>query len=291
MRVLNRSVPLLHAFIAVLAVALMLGPDPLSAQQWALERADSLLAAGDYEAARSAVDDWWSTRAGQDPDAAGAAEARALFLRARLTTDPAVAEADYVAIAHRHPSAAVAPSALLRLGQWLLAAGEPERASGYLERLVSDYPGAEPRDAGVVWLERAGGGPSGDARTVEAAPVEAAPEDSRTSRTEALIGEPLEEPDRDAVGEAVDGAAPEGDFAIELGAFRNRGTALALADRLERFGFEARLVTLAGSDRVRVRVGRYADRASADDGVSRLQQAGFQGGAVADATRERSVDR
>lgn len=286
MSILSRTVLPLHAFIAALALGLMLAPEALSAQQWALERADSLLAAGEYQAARSAVDDWWSTRAGQDPDATGAAEARALFLRARLTNDPAVAEGDYLAIAHRHPSAAVAPAALLRLGQWLLAAGEADRAAGYLERLVSDYPGAEARDEGVVWLERAGGAPSGDALAVEAAP-----EDARADRSDALIGEPVQEGGGGDVGETGIETAPEGDFAIELGAFRNRGTAVALADRLERFGFEARVVTLAGSDRLRVRIGRYPDRPSAEDGLSRLQRAGFQGEAVADATRERSVDR
>ncbi|MGH7483043.1 MAG: tetratricopeptide repeat protein [Longimicrobiales bacterium] len=53
------------------------------------------------------------------------------------------------------PTSPFAPPALLRLGQGLLAEGDPDRAAAYLERLVIDYPRSAERALAYLWLARA----------------------------------------------------------------------------------------------------------------------------------------
>ncbi len=138
--------------IALCVVAIALARPGL-AQPPTLDRVDSLLTAGAYADARATLDRWWA--APDELPAPGADNARALMLRARLATDPADAESDYLALVLGYPTSDYAPAALLRLGQGLLATGDYARSIGYLQRLTTDYPGRPERTRGLLWLARA----------------------------------------------------------------------------------------------------------------------------------------
>ncbi len=120
-----------------------------------LTRIDSLIATGRFTDARDALATWVA----RNPRSAAAAtpeeQAHAGLLAGRLASDPATAFDAYLAVALGFPTSDHAPVALLRLGQGLLASGEPERARGYLERLARDYPNAPGRAATLLWLARA----------------------------------------------------------------------------------------------------------------------------------------
>jgi tetratricopeptide (TPR) repeat protein len=141
--------------IAVWLVGLLalVGTEPATAQPITLDRVDSLLTAGAYTDARGLLERWWTVQ--DESDNQRADRARGLMLRARLALDPEDAEPDYLALVLGYPTSEYAPEALLRLGQGLLATGDYGRAVGYLQRLVSDYPGRPERAPGLLWLARA----------------------------------------------------------------------------------------------------------------------------------------
>ncbi len=138
----------MRALVAGLFLALAL---PAGAHAQDLARVESLLLRGRFTDARSALTLWKE----QNPRAAPADMAHALLLTAQLATDATTATDAYLALVLTYPTAAHAPVALLRLGQGLLAGGEPERARGYLERLARDYPNAPDRAEALLWLARA----------------------------------------------------------------------------------------------------------------------------------------
>lgn len=146
---MTRSV-LLLGFLLLVA-----GTTAAHAQDTALDRVQNLIATGRFTDARNTLEEWERRYADARSDASAADRARALYLRGTLATDAKEAEDAFVAVVLSHPSSAVAPAALLRLGQGLLTAGEPRRAVAYLERLHSDYPGTPQRETGWVWLARA----------------------------------------------------------------------------------------------------------------------------------------
>jgi tetratricopeptide (TPR) repeat protein len=138
----------------VLAVVLVvMAPALARAQPPTLDRVDSLVTTGAYGDARETLERWWSAR--DEFHVPGSDMARALMLRARLSLDPVAAEEDYLALVLGYPTSEYAPTALLRLGQGLLATGDYARAVGYLQRLTTDYPARPERTTGLLWLARA----------------------------------------------------------------------------------------------------------------------------------------
>jgi cell division septation protein DedD len=123
--------------------------------QDSLDRVQDLINTGRFTEARNTLEQW--ERSFNDPRSGAAAgdRARALYLRGVLSSEPKDAEDAFVGVVLSYPSSAVAPAALLRLGQGLLAGGEARRAVAYLERLRSDYPGSRERETGWLWLARA----------------------------------------------------------------------------------------------------------------------------------------
>lgn len=126
----------------------------------ALQRVDSLLAAGNLAAARTALEKWIADN--PPGNAVSGSQAQALFLRGRLATEWKGAEDAYLSVVLGYPTSPHAPDALLLLGKGLLAAastGSPStaaiRAASYLERLINDYPGNPLRDEARLWLARA----------------------------------------------------------------------------------------------------------------------------------------
>jgi TolA-binding protein len=147
--------------VSLLMAALAACAAPLEARQTdPLDAIEQLAGQGRLTDARAALERWGTDH----PETAAVASelrARALMLRARLAVDPQSAESSYLAVALGYPTTSWAPEALLRLGQGLVAAAEAGRteaagrAAGYLDRLISDYPGNPNRPAGILWLVRA----------------------------------------------------------------------------------------------------------------------------------------
>jgi cell division septation protein DedD len=293
-----------------LALLLSLGalaPATLAGQPPSLDEVERLIARGDYAAARQLLNRWWQEESAADPTADRAARPRAILLRARLATDPAAAEQDYLALTLGYPSSPEAAEALLRLGQGLLAAGQPSRAIAYLERLVRDHPLSPHRPLGLLWLaraRRAAGlpGPACEAATEAASVAGSAADLAELIRSE-QVASCRRIPDqprpaasqRRAGGAAAQPAGAQGAqpapaerpvFAVQAGAFRDPSGAQALAAQLRNAGFEPRIVRIPGSGLVRVRVGRFSNAAEAEALGARLRAAGFPALVVRDAARE-----
>ncbi|HEX6939739.1 MAG TPA: SPOR domain-containing protein [Longimicrobiales bacterium] len=283
---------------ALIAVALV--GAPALAQERELDRVESLINAGEYAAARAAIEEWW--RAAEDGrDAAAEARARAHLLRARLTPDPRTAERDYLAVALGHPTSSHAAQALLSLGQGLLATGDIARAALYLKRLVDDYPTSPLRPIGQLWLVRTlriDGATAAACTHARAGTTDAAIA-ALLRREEAMVcprlaagsaaGDGATSPDRAPRADAA-APTPAGRFAVQSGAFRQTRGAHDLADRLRRAGYEPRLVYVPGSSLLRVRLGRFANAAAANALAARLRAAGFAAVVVRDANRERPAN-
>lgn len=127
---------------------------PNDAHAQDLTRIDTLIAHGRFTDARASLAEWQTAHA-TTADAPADEQAYALMLTGRLATDARDANDAYLALVLGYPTSAHTAPALLRLGQGLVATGEPERARGYLERLVRDYPNATDRGQALLWLARA----------------------------------------------------------------------------------------------------------------------------------------
>jgi cell division septation protein DedD len=281
-------------------------PAALSAQTPTLERVDSLVAAADYEAARTTIEAWAAGRSGR---LTGAQQARGLMLRGQLAPSPTEAEPHYLALVLGYPIAPEAPRALLRLGQGLLMTGEPARAVGYLQRFVADYPGHPERSVGLLWLARAR-----TAARESAAGCAAARQGLADTRDPDLVAmlrveenaacagaaggqpaqaQPAARPSATAPAPAARPATPPaaattGRFAAQVGAFRQQQSVDDAVARLRRAGYEPRVAMVPGSSLIRVRVGRFATQADAARQVARLKGNGFDAVVVNDAHQERA---
>lgn len=296
----------LIGLLCVVATAPATAAAQSPAQTLTLDSVSQLVQNGQYQQARQAINQWW--RATPDPSPADAV--RAHMLRGQLAVDPDSAEADYLAIALGYPTQPEAAEALLRLGQLLLMKGDAQRAEGYLQRLAADYPGSEFHGPGLLWLARAynatgrGAQACNAARTglrdsnsdpdlssllqVEVAAscgVAQASAPSDSARAPAAPAKARPEP---APSNPEPAATGEGRFAVQVGAFRQRDGAEALAARLRKAGHTPRLVLVPNSGLIRVRVGRFTTSQDAEVLVRRLKGQGFPAVVVGDAGGERS---
>lgn len=292
---------LLAAGVAMGTAAIGITARPAAGQVPTLPRIDTLVATGDYDAARAALDRWWSAQ--ESSDVPGSDMARALMLRAKLQTDPAEAESDYLALVLGYPASSLAPEALLRLGQGLLATGEASRAAAYLHRLTADYPGRAERPAAFLWLARAHSATRQYAAACQAAKRGLA--DARDPRVAAMLraeagaacsvdGQAAGRVEGRVQGSVADQQPPAtglaratGEWAVQTGAFRQRASADALMERLRRAGYSPRLVRVPRNDLMRVRVGQFTTSDEASDLLTRLRDDGFDAVVVRDAHQER----
>lgn len=281
-----------------LAIALAaLAPSAAEAQGDLVARADSLIAAGNYSAARGLLEEGRGDA--EFAALAPARKARLLFLRARLNPDPQGAESDYLALVLGYPTAPEAPAALLYLGQGLHARGDYLRAAAYLERLVRDYPGDPHRGAGLLWLSRvqlAAQRPNEGCQTARQALAAVREPDQRAlaeSVQAASCAQAGGAPDRPYTPVEREVSRPEmserGSFALQAGAFRRAEGADAVARRLRQAGFDPRIVFLRDSSLRHVRIGRFDTAAAAAEAARKLRAAGFDVVVVSDATAERST--
>ncbi|MEJ2216129.1 MAG: SPOR domain-containing protein [Gemmatimonadota bacterium] len=284
-------------------VVLAVVPVAGAAQTPSLDQVEQLMQSGQYQQARQAIAQWWNAT----PDPGPRDAARAHLLRGRLAVDPDSAETDYLAIALGFPTQPQAAEALLRLGQLLVNKGELQRAQGYLQRLAADYPGSDLRGPGLLWLARAydiGGhrpqacnaarlglrdsGTNPDLASL--LHVEEASSCQLTSDSAAKPAKARSQPAparRPAQRPSPAPATPSrGPYAVQVGAFRLKHGAEALAAKLTKAGHTARLVLVPNSDLLRVRVGRFTTSQDAEDLVRRLKAEGFPAVVVGDADHE-----
>lgn len=112
------------------------GSAALEAQASGLDGVESHMAAARFADARAALERWWEGEA----QAPRGQRQHALWLRARLTIDPSMAELDYRRLVVEYPGGPWSDAALLRLAQGAEFRGEASDARQYLEILVRDYP-------------------------------------------------------------------------------------------------------------------------------------------------------
>jgi len=155
------AIAITFVFLALACPATTIAAQASTRTDPRLERIDSLVRDGRLADARTALDAWNAEHPATDITP-GNIRAWALLLRARLATSWDRAEEALRAVALGYPVSPHAPEALLLLGQGLLASAAVEpasnsasRATGYLERLVTEYPATPLRGAALLWLARA----------------------------------------------------------------------------------------------------------------------------------------
>lgn len=249
------------ACVVVLCVAI---PSAARAAQGAagLDSVEALTERGEIVEARRVLQRWLSDSGG---GASPAQRARASFLQGRLSEEGAEAEFHYLRVVIDGSSSPYADDALLRLGQYRLAEGNPAKAIEYLGRLRRDYPTSEHGAAALLWITRAAVALGDRERACAAAAQglrEAPPNDSSLVRL---------------LREARAGCqAPSGAYAVQVAALRDAAAAQSLANDLLAEGFDAWILNASPGDPFyRVRVGRGLSEAQADALADRLVQAGY----------------
>ncbi len=224
-----------------------------------LDRVEVLLDHGRIEEARETLLSWWDTAL---PGASRTDRQRGLWLRGQLTVDPAMAELDFRRLVLEYPGGAFTDRALFRLALWAEARGDTEEALSHLRALARDHPAS-------VLL------PQAEERLGKGTPPPPPLVPSPSTGTRAPPKPILE--------------AGERPFAVQVGAFRNLEGARALARRLREAGYEPRLVRIPGSDLLRVRVGRFAQREEGVGVMRELRGRGFDATLATDAFAEMEV--
>ena len=295
---------------AIVIALLLCVPGAAHAQRGLLDHAEARIISGQFPDARDLLERWHR----ENPRAARSdaeQHARFLLLSGRVTTNADSAEYNYLTVAVDYPTARAAPEALLRLAQARVVRGDTTQAASYLERLLSDYPESEMRPLGAVWLARlkakgqnaqmcevmrgvnAGtnpetieyfkneqkrvcGGTVASTTTTPSTPpaVKAKPDSAPTPRP----------------APPVERAASIGRVSIQVGAYREFSGARGVQRQLENAGFSnVRLVRVPGNQLIRVRIGRYDNRAAAAETLARLANANFSAVLVTDANTETRV--
>jgi cell division protein FtsN len=251
-------VRLLSVFLVFLAAV---GPAPVTGQQ-ALQSVTTLASQGRSDEARRALVEWWDQ---EWPRASRRDKQRGLWMRARLTVDPALAALDYQRLVVEYPGGPYSDRALNRLAQAAEARRDEREAAKHFEALAEDYPESRHAATATAWLER---NPAAVAalRSAEVAAAEDAPEDARNEV-------PVE----------------SGGYAVQLGAFSDAAGAGRIADRAAAEGFSVRMVRVPGSELVRVRVGRFENQEDALEFMRRVRAGGFEVALVTDAAQEAPI--
>jgi len=231
----------------------------LPAQERAsLEAVESLMAQGKIPEAREVLESWWDE---EGAEVGRLDRQRSLWLRARLTVDPSMAESDLRRLVLEFPGGPFSDGALFRLAQSAELRGDLGQAHANYNALLRGYPSSPHRSAAEAWVEANGAA----AEAMEAA----------ASREES--GRADQDPER------------RGGFSVQLGAFRNLEGAQSLAEVLRSAGYDPRLVRVPGDRLIRVRVGWFQSRDGADDLKGTLEGQNFDATIVMDAQSEERV--
>jgi cell division septation protein DedD len=282
-------------------IGLFVVASPLAAavqlEAQALDRVEELVRLGRTEDARTVLQEWWND--GRD-DAPQSDLQRGLWLRARLTPDPTLAELDFQRLVVLYPSSPFAPQALLRLAQSAHAHGDGAAAERHVAAIVRDYPASPTRAEAEAWLRGAGTPPPATEATRAATPPDAAPQmppaatpPATTPPITATTPSPADpQPGiRPATPRPPAPADAALAWSVQFGAFTDQDRAFALHSQLFDAGVAARLVRVAGSGFLHVRIGRFATREAASQELQRVTGLGYTAAIVRDDRAEELVRR
>jgi len=240
----------------------------LHAQEGAsLNEVETFIAGGRITEARETLENWWNTRF---PVASRGDRQRGIWLRGKLTVDPSIAELDFRRLVLEYPGGPFSDDALFRLGLSAELRGDLRAAHASFETLVRDYPSSPRRSEARQWIQE-------HAREIAAlpeAPDTEIPEEASTPA--ALDGSPGQ-------------GGSQGEFAVQVGAFRSLDGALLLANQLRNAGHRARVVRTPGPDLARVRVGKFRNREGAETLARLLAEEGWEVTLAADAGQENVI--
>jgi hypothetical protein len=241
------------------ALALLVVPHLSPQQPISLDEVEALANRGRILEAREVLETWWEE---QGARVGRLDRQRSLWLRARLTVDPSLAELDLRRLTLEYPGGPYSDDALLRLAQSADVRGDRGRAGDYFRTLLRGYPSSPHASLAAAWLREAGP----DVQAAEGG-----------SRDPGRVDFPRPPP------------GVEDAFSVQAGAFRDQDRARSLADQLEAAGYDARVVRIPADGLLRVRVGRYRDRVDADAVAAMLRERGFEATIVTDARSEERV--
>jgi len=243
-------------------------PSGLCAQEGAsLNEVETFMAVGRITEARETLENWWNTRF---PVASRVDRQRGIWLRGKLTVDPAIAELDFRRLVLEYPGGPFSDDALFRLGLSAELRGDLRAAQASFESLIRDYPSSPRISEARLWVRE-------HAREIEALPEAPVPE-----ATEEIVVPAPSDLSPAPAGE-------QGDFAIQVGAFRSLDRALLLAEQLREAGHPARVVRTPGPDLARVRIGRFSGREGANHMAQALTQEGWEVTLATDAGKEEVI--
>ena len=271
--------------VVLLTLMGLASPSWLWAQERSLSQVEQFASIGRAEEARAMLLEWWEN---DRSDASRRNLQLGLWLRGRLTVDPAQAARDFRRLVIEYPGGPYADRALFRLAQAAHAQGDRERARSYMTSLTRDHPRSPVREQAEAWMARAStAGPPPVLRLIEA-------EESEDQQT---ADPPLEESIADTTPAVPpppqDSAAPAlssgGRYAVQLGAFLDEFRAEALLQRATEAGLDVRLVRVEGSRLMHVRVGRFDSSAQASVSFQSVTALGFTAAVVRDAQDEELV--
>lgn len=204
--------------------------------------------------------------------------ADALYWRGFASSNAADAERDYLRVSIEYPLSARAPDALLALAQLEYARGDRAAARRRFDRLLRDYPRGEHVARASYWSGRLAmdeGDRDAACATLRSARQAVRPGDVElANQVEYLLGQcAIPVVPREPAPTPPAAQQPAARFAVQVAAYSARRDAVTLSDRLTARGFD---VTIVGTRApYRVRVGRYATRASATQDLPRIRAAGF----------------
>jgi cell division protein FtsN len=282
------------ALVGTMGLLSVLMAGSLAAQSPQLQRVEELARMGRAEEARVELLEWWN---GARDDSSQRDLQLGLWLRGRLTVDPAQAELDFQRLVVLYPSSPYTPQAIFRLAQARHAQGDLEGARRHVATLIRDYPSSQSRSEAEAWLQGAGAAPT--STTTASAPTPApqsAPTGTGTGAPPAT-GNPAAAPPAAAAADTTPPfrppraeAAPEIWF-VQFGAFADEGRAFALHEELVDAGLAARLVRVQGSAFLHVRIGRFTTREDANRQLEQVAARGYSASIVRDERPETLVNR
>jgi hypothetical protein len=248
----------------LLSLGLLMGPlSGVAAQEGAsLSEVELLMAQGQIMEARETLESWWNLRF---DSADRSNRQKGFWLRGRLTVDPSIAELDYRRLILEFPGGPYSDDALFRVGLASANRGELRAAQSAFQRLVRDYPSSPRLGDARTWLRTH----SGEIDALPVPPAPPPPEPPPETRT----------------------LPDEGNFSVQLGAFRSLERAQDLAGELREDGYPARVVRSTGNDLARVRTGRFSSRLRAEALARELSQRGYEVTLITDAGSEERIGR
>jgi len=270
------------------AMALLLTlPAPALAQTATLDGVEELARLGRTEEARAALTDWWDDAR---DNASQRDLQRGLWLRGRLTVDPVQAELDFQRLVVLYPSGPFTPPALLRLAQAAHANGDGAAAQRHVDALARDYPSSPSRTQAEAWLRAAGPPPNPSGGAAAGATTTGTPA-SRTASAGAALPDTAVGGIRPSAGRTAAPADAPLDWSVQFGAFSDEERAYTLQRDLVDAGLPARLVRVAGSGFLHVRIGRFSARDEAVRQLEAVSRSGFTAAIVRDDRAEEVVRR